>query len=51
MKTGLYLGETPIGKVIVTSAGSGGINLQEKEITPSTSQQIIKPDNGYDGLS
>jgi len=27
MKTGLYLGEIPVGKIVVTSASSGGINL------------------------
>lgn len=26
------------------------INLQSKTVTPSASQQIIKPDSGYDGL-
>ena len=51
MKTGLYLGETPIGKVIVTSAGSGGINLQSKTIIPTKSFQTVIADNNYEGLS
>lgn len=30
--------------------GGGGINLQAKSATPSTSQQVIQADEGYDGL-
>ena len=51
MKTGLYLGETPIGKIIVTSASSGGINLQSKTIVPTKSLQTVMADNNYEGLS
>ena len=32
-------------------AGSGEILLQEKSITPTTSSQIVEPDEDYDGLS
>lgn len=51
MKTGLYLGETPIGKVIVTSTNSSGINLQSKTIIPTKSLQTVIADNNYEGLS
>lgn len=29
----------------------GDANLQEKTIAPTTSQQVITPDTGYDGFS
>ena len=52
MRTGLYLGEVPIGKVVVAVAGEGGIQLQEKIITPSKGDPIeVIPDIGIDGLS
>ena len=35
----------------VMSGGGGSPKLQDKVITPSTSSQIIIPDNSYDGLS
>jgi hypothetical protein len=35
----------------VISGGGGNPKLQDKIITPSTSSQIIMPDNDYDGLS
>ena len=52
MRTGLYLGEVPIGKVIVAVAGENGIQLQEKTVTPSKGSPIeVTPDIGIDGLS
>ena len=52
MKTGLYLGEVPIGKVIVAVAGENGIKLQEKTVIPRKGEPIeVIPDNGTDGLS
>lgn len=32
-------------------AGAGATKMQEKEVTPSESQQVITPDETYDGLS
>ena len=34
-----------------TNAVSKNVLLQSKTVTPSASQQIVKPDNNYDGLS
>lgn len=51
MKTGLYLGETPIGRIVVTSTNSSGINLQSKTIIPTKSLQNVIADNNYEGLS
>lgn len=52
MKTGLYLGEVPIGKVVVAVASENGIKLQEKTIVPSKGDPIeVTPDIGIDGLS
>lgn len=37
--------------VTVNVSGGGSPTLQSKTATPTTSQQVIQPDNGYDGLS
>lgn len=37
--------------MIINPFGGGPTNLQEKMVDASTSQQIITPDTGYDGIS
>lgn len=36
--------------ILIRGAGGGGASLQSKVVTPSSKQQIILPDSGYDGL-
>lgn len=54
MKTGLYLGNVPIGKVAVAQvvSTSDEINLQNKTVTPKETNQKITADynQGYVGL-
>lgn len=38
-------------KQVTVNVPSSAPTLQSKTVSPSTSQQIITPDNGYDGLS
>lgn len=48
----LYIGQDLIGKVVVGSDGSSGVNNQDKTITPTESQQVVTYDSaqGYTGL-
>ena len=36
---------------VTVNVAGGSATLQSKTATPTTSQQVIQPDNGYDGLS
>ena len=49
----IYIGDDFIPRVTVTtdSTEGGGIKLQQKEVTPTESGQVVKPDSLYDGLS
>ena len=38
-------------EAVLDSKASGPVNLQEKTVTPDTTQQIVTPDDEYDGLS
>lgn len=51
MKTGLYLGGTPIGKIVTAFSGGGGLALQSKSVNPTKQTQTITPDSAYDALS
>ena len=42
---------TQYATVDVSVSGGGSPTLQAKTATPTTSQQVIEPDSGYDGLS
>lgn len=50
-KTGLYLGNVAIGRIITVSSSAFEPNLQTKSVTPIKEEQTIVPDSGYDGLS
>lgn len=50
-KTGLYLGNVAIGRIITASSSASEPNLQTKSVTPIKEEQTIVPDSGYDGLS
>ena len=45
------LGTIDVNNYGLQSMVAGGADLQEKTATPTTSQQVIQADEGYDGLS
>lgn len=45
----VYLGSQKVS--IFAGAGAAAPKLQNKSISPSESQQVVSPDDGYDGLS
>ena len=50
--TGYIEGTSVTGPEITINVDVGsGVNLQSKTVSPTTSQQIVEPDTGYDGLS
>ena len=49
----MYLGSnyiSDIGVLFDSGSSSGDITLQQKTVSPTTSQQVITADTGYDGL-
>lgn len=53
MGASLYVGDIPIHRIIVevpNGSPTPDINLQSKTVSPSTLQQTVIADNGYDGL-
>lgn len=50
--TGYIEGTSITGPEITINVDVGsGVNLQSKTVSPTTSQQIVEPDEGYDALS
>lgn len=51
VKTGFYIGSTPIGKVTVAYKSTTPSTLQEKSVVPTKTEQSVLPDTNYDALS